>query len=272
MPPIKPMVRNAVPAPVWLLPVVRRVVRAALARTSETALSAPEEFQQAASFGTDERALLQRQRRGLAQVAHRGTERAEGTLDFIHYRRCKTAPPQSHDVQADHGIAFRRHAERRDVERDARAAADHGALADAAELVDHGSAAQEGAIADLHVPGQQHRVGDHYAAAYAAIMRHVACGHQEAIRTNLSGRTRPGGATDRHVFPDDGAGPDAHAGLRGCIEAQVLRIAADDGEGVNYYRLAEFAMPRDHCVGVDYAAAAEAGTILYQRRRMYLHR
>src|ERR1700733_3366162 len=132
MPPMRPMVRNTFS--VWLLVAVRGVVRDALARTGKAALSDLEEFQQAASLGTDERALLQGRRRDLAQVADRGAQRAEGALNLIHYRRCKSASAQAHDVQADDGVAFRRQAKRRDVERDACAAADHDALADAAEL------------------------------------------------------------------------------------------------------------------------------------------
>ena len=122
--------------------------------------------------------------------------------------------------------------------------------------MNHGAAAQEGAIADLHVPGQQHRVGDHHAAADAAIVRHVACGHQEAVRTNLSGRAGPGGAADRDVFPNDGARPDAYAGRRGGVEAEVLRITADNGEWMHHHRIAQFAVARDHRVGVDDAAGA----------------
>src|SRR5580658_5232726 len=127
MPPMRPMVRNVGPGSVWLLVAVRCVVGEPHARTGKAALSDLEEFQQAASLGTDEGALLQGRYRDLAQVADRGAKRAEGALDLIHDRRSKTASPQANDVQADNGVALRRQEKRRDVERDACAAADHGA-------------------------------------------------------------------------------------------------------------------------------------------------
>jgi hypothetical protein len=255
-----------------LLVFVRLVGGVALVYACKTAPSALEEFKQAASLGTGERAALQSRCGNLAQIAHRRTERAEGLPDLIHYLALEAAAPQAHDIQADHGIAFRGQGKRRDVQRDACAATDHHALADAAELVDDRTAAEKGPIADLHMPGQQYRIGDNNTIAYPAIVRHMAGGHQKAIRTNLSGRAGPGGTTDRDVFANDSARANAYTGLRTGIEAQVLRIATDHGEWMNHDPFTELTMPRDQGVGMDYTAGTEPGTVVDEGSRMNLHR
>jgi hypothetical protein len=61
------------------------------------------------------------------------------------------------------------------------------------------------------------------------------------------------------VLADDRAVADARARLRGRVESEVLRIAADDGEVVDAHAGAEFGAGLDDGVGRHPAAGAERG-------------
>jgi hypothetical protein len=132
-------------------------------------------------------------------------------------------------------------------------------------------ATKKGALSDLNVAGQQHGVGDHDPVADAAIVGHMATGHQKAVRTHFGRRAIPGRATDRHVFANHGARADPNACLRGAVEAQILWFATYDGKRMYHHTFTKLAVPADQCVGVNDAAGAQSRTVLNEGSRMDLH-
>ena len=135
-----------------------------------------------------------------------------GAFELIEHLAPQTAAPKTHDIQADQRVAFRGQRVWR-VSRNRRAAANHYALPDAAELMNHRASAQESTLANLNVPGEQYGVRNHDAVAYATVMRAVA-GPTKTIGPYFRGCPGFGGAADRHVFANDRTCADSHCGRR----------------------------------------------------------
>src|SRR5262249_37339040 len=104
--------------------------------------------------------------------------------------------------------------EGRHIAGDATAAGDHGALAQAHELMHHGPAAQEHKVCDLDMSAEQHGVGHDHPVTDLAVVRHVTCGHEEAVRSDARRSGRLGGTVDGDMLADHGARADVHFGGR----------------------------------------------------------
>src|SRR5260370_35378660 len=95
--------------------------------------------------------------------------------------------------------------DRRDVLVDLGAAPDVREGPDARERHDAGEATDGRAVADLAVARDAGVVDDDDAVAEAAIVRHVARRHQQALRADLGPGAGPARAPYRAAAPDDGS-------------------------------------------------------------------
>src|SRR5690606_7546835 len=77
-------------------------------------------------------------------------------------------------------------------------------------------------------------VGNHHVVANAAVVRHVAGGHQVAVAADAGGTIFLfGAAVDRHRFANHVVVADLDA-RRAAAVAQVLRFAADDNARMDF--------------------------------------
>jgi len=248
----------------------RLIIRASAAHAHELTPAAFEELEKFPRLGAADLAPLQHRRCDFAKIADRRAERVIGALEFGHDLPIDAPTSQTDQVQTDERIALGHHAERRHIARYSGAAADHGALTDAAKLMNRRTAAQERPLIDLNVACEQHRIGDDDPIADPTIMGNMAARHQKAVGADFGVAIQLGGAADRHVLANHRARADTQPRLCLHIEAQVLRVSADDRKGVDHHALGELTVTRHVRVRVNDAAAGELGALFDDCSGMYL--
>jgi hypothetical protein len=137
--------------------------------------------------------------------------------------------------------------------------------------MDDGAATEKGTIPNVNVARQEHGVGDYDTIADVAIVRYVAGGHQKTICAYFSKAARFRCPTDSDVFSNDSARADPYAGDGRSLEAEILRITADNGKRMNDDVLAKRGVPADYRVRMYYTTVSKPGSFLDQSCRMNLH-
>ncbi|MNE52881.1 hypothetical protein D3C80_1475770 [compost metagenome] len=133
-----------------------------------------------------------------------------------------------------------------DVARHGGQTADDGALPHAAVLVHGAQAAQENLVADLSVTAQSGVVGHDDIVADHTVVTHVGAGHEQTVRSNARyARALRRAPVEAGVFTDDVVRADLQP-HRLALVAIVLRVAADDGEGMDDRPRADARVLLDH--------------------------
>ena len=166
-------------------------------------------------------------------------------------------------LEADHvdaadlrGVAFHEH-ERRHVVHDARQAADIAMSTHRYELVQPHSTRDRGERLDVDVPGEHRVIRHQNAVAEHAVVPDMGAGHQEVIRADARDALFLGaGSVDRHGLANHVAVADLDPRWLSFVRV-VLRIAADDREGMDDVLFAQAGVPQDANVGDQPGAAAD---------------
>ena len=114
------------------------------------------------------------------------------------------------------------------------------------------------AVADDDVARQQDGVDDDAVVADDAVVGGVAVGHPVVAAADEGGSSRLRRAGDRHAFPEGVVVAHLHEGVGLAVEAQVLGVSAEHGEGVDEVPLAERGPAAKDAVGAQDAARADA--------------
>ena len=150
------------------------------------------------------------------------------------------------------GMIAERHAVGNDVGVDAGDAADHRALADAAELLNGGEAAENHALADMDMSGERGIVGECDVVFDEAVVADMAAGHEVAVVADGGdAAAAAAAAVHGHAFADDA-------------------VAADDETGFGEIVLADLAFAAEHGLRMDDSAGADLGmarTTTWETRR-----
>jgi hypothetical protein len=146
----------------------------------------------------------------LTHVAMVVVDEMECPLELADDAAAEAATPDSDEIDADQRVAFHRQRERRHVTRYTRAAAEHRALANPAELVDEHSAAEKRVVADLGMTRQERCVGQHHMMADPDVVAHVGSDHQQTRVADFGECARPGAAVNRCMLSNHRSRTDSH--------------------------------------------------------------
>ena len=115
--------------------------------------------------------------------------------------------------------------------------------------------------------GDVARVGNDDVVADEHVVREVAIGHQQAIRTHLCDHAILGTAIDCDALPNDGSIPNLDGG---CFarEFQILWHGADDGTGKYLARITQRGVAVDDRVWANPAVCANDCVALNEGKRL----
>ena len=94
--------------------------------------------------------------------------------------------------------------------------------------MEHRTSTDDAVVPQLHVPGEEGRIGDHVVVPDLHIMRKVDRGHDEVPVSHSGDGTGLRASMNRDLLADDIVFSNDDTTGRRCLEGQVLGIAADD--------------------------------------------
>jgi hypothetical protein len=126
------------------------------------------------------------------------------------------------------------------------------------------SSGQERPIPDLDVPRKRDVVGDNNAVAQRAVVRYVSVGHDEAVGTDNSCRTRGGSAVHCHTLAYSVTRPNSKIASARLV-TDILRFAAQHGAFVNNVVVSQTCKAFHDGVCSNFASVADFGICLNHR-------
>jgi hypothetical protein len=108
----------------------------------------------------------------------------------------------------------------------------------------------------MHMPRQQHRVGDDVLVPQDHIVSQMAAHHQEIPVTDPRHAARLAAPVDRHMLADHIVLAQNHAARRGRIKSEILRLPADHCPAPNPRPFPHHHMPDELRMRLDLASSA----------------
>ena len=215
-----------------------------------------DEFPKGAAFPTPFTPL--RGQHCLRDIEALTVKKREGGFDFGALRGIKPGPAQADGIQTRDAVSIGGHREWRNVFAEGGCALADGEAADAQVLVKDAAATDEDAVFHRDVTAEHGVVRDHDVTAEADIVAEVRAGHEETLIADDRGAAFRRAAMNGGVFADAVVIPNLHAALRGLLEGEILRIAANDRAVTDLVAFAHFHMGTDDGVSLNDAAGADA--------------